>query len=44
MDQRREKRGSGYSSHLYIRHAHQHNSHPKVGNGSEKRKRGSGYS
>ena len=43
-DQRREKEGVVIHSHLYIRHAHLHNSHPKVGNGSEKRKRGSGYS
>ena len=42
MDQRREKEGVVILSHfdkIIIC-----NSHPKVGNGSEKRKRGSGYS
>ena len=37
MDQ--EKEGVVISSHLYVRHA-LHNSLAKVGNGSEKRKRG----
>ena len=39
MDQRREKEGV-----VIPKHAHLQNSPAKVGNGSEKRKRGSGYS
>ena len=39
MDQRREKEGVVIPSHLYIRHAHLHNSPAIVRNASEKRKR-----
>ena len=44
IDQRREKEGVVIPSHLYIWHAHLHNSLAKVENESEKRKRRSGYS